>query len=116
MNKTLCLIAFLSTGIANATIITADFRTETGLPYCCDVAGPLVHVSLGASVDIGDELTEANLLSNLSGWSGGLVYIDLDPTTNVVTLSSQDGFDFEIFSALISNIVFDAGEVITGLS
>jgi len=116
MNKTLCLIAFLFTGIANATIITADFRTEADLPYCCDIAGPLVHESLSASVGIGDELTEANLLSNLSSWGGGLVYIDLDPTTNIVTLSSQDDWDFEIFDAFISNIVFDAGEVITGLS
>lgn len=116
MQKTLCLIAFLFTGIANATIITADFRTEADLPYCCNDSGPLVHESLSASVGIGDELTEANFLSNPSSWSGGLVYIDLDPTTNIVTLSSQDNLDFEIFSALISNIVFDAGEVITGLS
>lgn len=116
MNKMLCLVALLFAGVANATIISGDFRTESDLPYCCFDAGPLVYENLNASVGAGNELDSSNLLSNDSGWSGGLVLVDLDPTTNIVTLNSQDDLDFEIFTASISNIVFDAGEMITGLS
>jgi len=116
MNKILCLLACLFAGASNATIITADFKTEADLPYCCSSAGALVYEGLNTSVGVGFELTEVNFISNFSDWDGGLVYIDLDPSTNIVTLSAQDDWDFEIFNALISNIVFDAGEVITGLS
>ncbi len=41
--------------------------------------------------------------------------MDLDPLTNILTLDSQDTWDFQTFQATINNIVFDAGEVITGL-
>ncbi|MEP4889060.1 MAG: PEP-CTERM sorting domain-containing protein [Aliiglaciecola sp.] len=116
MNKFLCLVALLFTGAANATIISGDFRNEADLPYCCSTQGPLVYENLNASVGAGNELDSSNLLSNDSGWSGGLVLVDLDPTTNIVTLNSQDDLDFEIFTASISNIVFDAAETITGLS
>jgi Ca2+-binding RTX toxin-like protein len=116
MNKFLCVIALLFTGVTNATIISGDFRTESDLPYCCGSFGPLVYENLNATVGAGDELTGANFVSNPDNWGGGLVFIDLDPTTNIITLNSQDEFDFETFTASISNIIFDAGEVITGLS
>lgn len=63
----------------------------------------------------GVELTNADFIENPSDWLGGVVNMDLDPTTNILTLSSQDTLDFQTFDASISNIVFDAGEVITGL-
>ena len=104
-------------GSVNASIISGDFRTEGDLPYCCAAfGGPLVYENIGAAVGPGAELTGANFLSNPSGWGGGVVHMDLDSTTNILTLDSQDDWNFETFDAWISNISFDAGEVITGLS
>lgn len=116
MKKTLGILIFLITGVANATIITADFRTESDLPYCCNDAGPLVYENIGAILNAGYELDDDNFVSNDSSWSGGVVYVDLDKSTNIVTLDSQDVLDFEIFDLWVSNIVFDAGEIITGVS
>ncbi|MDO6711966.1 hypothetical protein Q4567_14625 [Aliiglaciecola sp. 2_MG-2023] len=78
MNKVLCLVALLFAGVANATIISGDFRTESDLPYCCFDAGPLVYEDLNASVGAGNELDSTDLLSNDSDWFGGSVFIDLD--------------------------------------
>ncbi|MDO6694944.1 PEP-CTERM sorting domain-containing protein [Aliiglaciecola sp. 3_MG-2023] len=116
MNRILCIVALLFAGVANATIISGDFRTEADLPYCCYDSGPLTYENLNASVGAGNELDSSDLLSNDSFWNGGLVFIDLDPSTNIITLDSQDDLDFEVFTASISNIMFDAGETITGLS
>jgi len=109
------LFAFLSIN-ANAAIVTGDFRTEGDLPYCCAASGPLVYENLNAPVGVGNELTGANLLSNPSSWSAGLVHLDLNPITNILTLDSQDTLDFEIFDVFITNIAFDAGEIISGFS
>lgn len=100
----------------NATIISGDFRTEGDLPYCCDDAGAIVYENLSATAGAGAELTEANFLTNPSFWRGGVVHMDLDTTTNILTLDSQDELDFETFDAWISNIRFDTDEIITGLS
>lgn len=101
----------------NATIISGDFRTESDLPYCCEDGGPLVYENLEASVGAGVELTSDNFAENPSSWGGGVVHMDLDATTNILTLDSQDDWDFETFDAWISNIRFDAADqIITGLS
>lgn len=42
--------------------------------------------------------------------------MDINPTTNILTLLSQDTWDFQTFTAKITNILFSGGEVITGLS
>lgn len=101
----------------NATIISGDFRTEADLPYCCARSGPLVYENLEATVGAGAELTDANFVANPSNWGGGVVHMDLDATTNILTLDSQDDMDFQTFDAWISNISFDTtGEIITGVS
>jgi hypothetical protein len=110
------ITVLLITGNVEAAILSGDFRTESDLPYCCDRAGPLVYENIGAAVGAGEELTGANFVQNPSNWGGGVVHMDLDPLTNILTLHSQDIWDFETFDAWITNIVFDAGERITGLS
>lgn len=115
--KKLLLILLISISVnTNAAIVSGDFRSEGDLPYCCGSSGPLVYENLNAPVGAGIELTAANLLSNPSFWQPGLVHIDLDPTTNILTLDSQDTLDFEIFDFWITNISFDASEIITGVS
>lgn len=116
IKKAVAGLVFLLPFAVNAAIVSGDFRTEADLPYCCDDAGALVHENLGATVGAGAELTGANFVANPSGWMGGVVHMDLDPTTNILTLASQDDLDFQTFDAWISNITFDAGEIITGFS
>lgn len=100
---------------ANASIVSGDFRTEGDLPDF-SAAGPLVYEAIGVTVGAGPELTEVDLLANPASWIPGLVYMDLDPVTNILTLDSQDQLDFQTFEASISNIVLSPGETITGVS
>lgn len=103
------------TGVAGAQLISGDFRTESNLPDY-RTGSPLVYEDLGASIDAGIELTEADFLENPDNWGGGLVYMDYDPTTNILTLDSQDTWDFQTFDAWMDNILFDSAEIITGIS
>ncbi len=97
-----------------AQLITADFRTESDLPNVTwKVPYPLVYENLGVSVGPGFELTSANFVSNPSNWGGGVVHIDWNPTNNLLTLASQDTWDFQTFVAKINNI---SGASIVGFS
>ncbi len=101
---------------ASAAIVQGDFRHESDLPFCCARGGPVVLQALGRAVAAGPELTGADLLSNPSGWGGGIVHADLDPLSHVLTLSSQDTWDFERFIASINNLVFDDGAELAGVT
>ncbi len=119
MRRMLMNVAILVFGLwgisAHAAISSGDFRTESDLPNY-SAAGPLVYQNLGASVGAGYELNSSHFVANPSGWSGGVVFMDLNPFTNILTLASQDTWDFQTFVAGISNMSFSAGEVITGIS
>jgi hypothetical protein len=107
--------ALFAVAPANAAVIGADFRTETDLPSLG--SGPLIYENLGASVGAGYELDNAHFSENPSGWKGGVVWLNYDPTTNILTLDSQDTRDFFIFDVWISGISFDSiGEHITGIT
>lgn len=110
------LLSLVTAQQASAALIQGDFRTESDLPYCCASGGPLVYEKLGASIGTGEELTSADFISNPSFWGGGVVHMDIDPLTNILTLISQDDWDFETFVAQITNIQFSTSETITGLS
>jgi hypothetical protein len=111
-------LALSSLFIANsafAAITSGDFRTESNLPdYRSGTA--LVYEHLNAAVDNSVELNNAHLSSNPDGWGGGVVWLDLNPSNNILTLHSQDTWDFQTFSAKLSNLTFNAGERITGIS
>jgi hypothetical protein len=111
----LTVLLVLGAGTVQAAMTTGDFRTESDLPDY-STAGPLVYENLGAAIGGGVELDSSHFVENPSGWGGGVVHMDLDPTTNILTLDSQDTWDFQTFDAWISNVTFDAGEVITGIS
>lgn len=99
---------------AQASLLTADFRTESDL---LPGSGPVVYQSLGRSVGAGDELAGANLLQNPSFWTGGVVWLDYNPASQLLTLKSRDTGDFDTFEARISNAAFSAaGEQFSGLS
>jgi len=112
---TLCLMFLFMTGLANAALITGDFRTESDLPYQSDL-GPLVHENIAAAIGAGFELTDADFVENPSDWGGGVVFMDYNPLTNRLILNSQDEWDFQTFDAYIYNIAFDGLDAITGLS
>ncbi len=112
---TLLVGALLGAAVSlRAQLITADFRTESDLPNVTwKVPYPLVYENLGVSVGPGFELTGANFVSNPSDWFGGVVHLDWDPTSNLLTLVSQDTLDFQTFLAKIDNI---SGATIVGFS
>lgn len=99
---------------AQAAITGGDFRAESSMQYPIS-AGPL-YENLGATVGAGYELDSSHFVANPGGWTGGVVFMDLDPLTNILTLASQDFWGFELFTAGISNMSFSEGEVITGIS
>ncbi len=108
---------FISTaGIANATLISGDFRTESDLPFVGLSFGPKVYEAIGESMNGSYDLRKTDFKENPSGWKGGLVKMDFDPTTNILLLDSKDTWDFQTVTASITNIMFDSSEVITGIS
>lgn len=112
MKKLFALALFCFTALsANAGIVSADFRTEADLPDAAS-SGPLVHERLGAMLGSGLELDGGDFVSNESNWLGGEVWMDLDASTNVLSLFSQDTLDFQTFRVTISNIT---GASITGI-
>jgi hypothetical protein len=112
----LVVLVTLSAATVQAAMTTGDFRTESDLPYVGHTQGPLVYEALGATIGGGVELDSSHYVENPSSWGGGVVHMDLDPTTNILTLDSQDTWDFQTFDAWITNIAFGAGEAITGIT
>lgn len=100
---------------AAAAVISADFRTEADLPDY-SVRGALVHERTGSVLGAGNELDSSDFVRNPSHWGGGIVHVDWDAATNVLTLDSRDTWDFQTFILEIGNIVFDSAQKIVGLS
>lgn len=103
-------------GIANATLIKADFRTEANLP---DVrtGSPKVYQSLNQSIGAGVELNNTHIFANPDEWGGGEVWMDFNPINYVLTLNSRDTWDFKTFDAWMNNIVFnELNTVISGIT
>jgi hypothetical protein len=112
----LTVILAFGAASANADIISADFKTASDLPYCCAMDGPVSQQAIGQTVGAGFEIDASTPVSNPSGWGGGIVYVDVDPATGLLTLASQDTWDFQNFVLTIDNIHFDAGQSLNGLS
>ena len=117
MKKLSVVIPLLFTSFAlSAAPVSGDFRTESDLPDY-STAGPLVYENLGQTIGAGYELDSSHFQENPSGWQGGVVWMDYDTSTNILTLDSQDDLDFQTFDAWITNISFGlVGEIISGIS
>ncbi len=105
-------------GSAQATLTSGDFRTESDLPDYGSV-GPLVYQNLGAAINNGIELTvteDTIPFQNPSNYSGAFGTMDYNPTSNILTITSQDNMDFQTFDAWMSNIIGDQGDMITNVS
>ncbi|HEY0924977.1 PEP-CTERM sorting domain-containing protein [Rheinheimera pacifica] len=99
-----------------AGLISADFRTESHLPDHSQ-SGAKTYQNLAAEIGGGAELKNKHLLANPANWGGGVVWMDFDPLTSILTLSSKDSWDFQTFDAWMSNILFsEPGESILGFS
>lgn len=112
------LLSFLlaiSATAANADVLTADIKSAADLPYCCQRSGPLTAEYSGA-IGSGFEINGSTAFDNPSIWSGGRVFIDLNPSTGLLTLDSQDNLDFQTYVLTIDNLTFDAGQYLRGLS
>ncbi len=117
MKKFLIAASLLASSFsASAAAVSADFITEGDLPYCCVRSGPVIYQTLGAPIGSGVEHAPSQPTSNPSNWLGGLVYVDYKPETNAITLTAQDDLDFETYGIKINNLVFNAGEVVSGVS
>ncbi|CAN7490779.1 PEPxxWA-CTERM sorting domain-containing protein [Phenylobacterium sp. LjRoot164] len=100
---------------AAAAVTVADFRSESHLPDYSSSGGKL-YQNTGAVLGAGDELDGGDFVSNPSGWGGGVVFVDWDAVTNILTLRSQDTWDFQTYSLAISNVLFSSAQTITGIS
>lgn len=116
MKNILMLCLALLASQAHATIVTADFTARADAPSVPGYAGARVAQSLNQSVGAGLELGADATVTNPSEFRGGDVFFDLDPATNTLTLLSLSDYDFDSFTALISNIRFSPGERIVGLT
>ncbi|TDM08085.1 MAG: hypothetical protein C4K60_00775 [Ideonella sp. MAG2] len=101
---------------ATAAIKSGKFRTESNLP-AVRTGTPLVLSATAQLNAAADELTGANLLSNPDAWGGGIVHMDLDKATNILTLKAQDSWDFQTFHAQVLSMKFtEANESVCGIS
>ena len=113
--KVFTLFLTLFSLTCQAALIRADFRTESNLPDYRNGL-PLIYQSLDKQIGVGAELDSDDFLQNPDGWSGGRVWMDFDPISSILTLSSRDDWDFQTFDAWMSNIVFaQAGETIANI-
>ncbi len=103
--------------LASAGFVSADFRSEFDLPEGTGF-GPQVFENLSEAIAGAPDLSSADEIANPSVW-GGSATTDLD-ASGLITLTgdheSVSFADFDLAVFQISNIVFDAGESIVGVS
>ncbi len=117
MKKIILALATLAlTGFSNAAILSADFTNKGDLPYSVNSTGALVFAATNVTVGAGIEFDAVTPTANPSGWTPGRVAVDINPTTNILTLTARDALDFQTFLFEISNIVLSVGENITGFT
>lgn len=117
MKRILLLALALLASQANAGIISADFVSRADN---LALGGPVrelrtLNQSVGAGLELGENALDTSPVPWDTGVLSGMVYLDLDPTTYRLTLSSLDFLDVDSFTASIGNIQFSGLERITGL-
>jgi hypothetical protein len=95
--------AFLATSSSSGAVALdkVDIRVELDLPYCCPDSGPAIFVANGVTPGAGVELDGSNLVANPSDWCGSL-QVDIDPDAQTITISPDEGCDFETAVVTIS--------------
>ena len=105
-----------SSGVASASFISADFRSEFDLPDAV-FSGGRVFESIGEPVAGAPDLDLADQIANPAGWVG-FATTDLDADgliTLTGDLSESGGGNYDLAVFEITNIVFGAGESIIGV-
>ena len=108
------LLAFCA-ACANAAVVKADFKSAVDVPYVPGTTGPDYYQELGKTVGAGMEINPASPRTILGGYNGGLVFMDFDPSSNILTLISATNTDFQTYVASMSNMLFDGTEVLSGV-
>ncbi|NOQ63013.1 MAG: PEP-CTERM sorting domain-containing protein [Methyloprofundus sp.] len=96
---------------ASASIIQADFRSDLKLVGFTRVLERTEQVLPNA----GFELGELDEISNPRNWNDSL-QVDLDPLSNIVTLTPSFANIYDIITISISNMLFDDSNQVTGFS
>lgn len=103
-------------GAASAAFMSADFEVSLDLP---DISsGARILQTLNEPVAGVPDVSAADEIANPSGW-GGAASVDLDSAGLLILTGDQESFgfaDYDLVVFTISNIMFDAGEFITGVS
>lgn len=109
--------AILAAAAAHAAPISADFKQS--LDIAEDLSGGArVFEALGDAVSNVPNLDAGDEIANPSPF-GGLATVDLDMTGKITLTGDQEGLgfaDYRIAVFEITNIVFDMGETITGVT
>ena len=100
---------------ANAAVVKADFKSAVDVPYVPGTTGPDYYQELGKTVGPGMEINAASPRTILGGYNGGLVFMDFDPDSNVLTLISASNTDFQTYVASMTNMLFDSPGTLVGV-
>lgn len=103
-------------GLASAGFVSADFQVMLDLPVSS--SGARVLEALNQPVAGSPDVSAADEIANPSYWKGA-VSVNLTGGGLLTLTGDQEGFgfaDYDLVVVTISNIVFDAGESITGVS
>jgi hypothetical protein len=113
------IVAGLSlSGVASAGVIQADFSELLNLPDF-RTGSPRIEANNGVALpSAGPQLTGANVISNPDNWANSLV-VSFDAATGILSLTGDtdpDGNTYQIITVSLSNILFNNGSVITGIT
>jgi MYXO-CTERM domain-containing protein len=109
------LLCLALSGTVSAAIIQADFQEVLDLPYYSG-SGPRVVERANVTLPLTGTILDATYqVSNPSYWNN-MLNVSFDSATNVLSLTG-DGFNsYQIITITLSNLAFDASEVIIGLT
>jgi hypothetical protein len=104
----------------SATILQADFGESLDSPTYDSVSpGPYVVSRTGVTVPATVVFGPSDLIQNPKGWLGTL-NLSFDPTTDILSVvGAADQYltdDYQIITISLSNLVFDDGKVVTGIT
>lgn len=99
---------------ASAGIISADFLETLDVPVYG--SGPRIESNPGATLpSAGPQLTAANVISNPSFWNNSL-NVTFDAATNILSLTGDGYNTYVVITASLSNLLFDDGAIVTGIT
>lgn len=114
-SKFLGLAFLVGTSSLSAAVISGNLNESLDLPFF-NPAGPRIINRTGIGFpSAGPQLTSANQTSNPSGWSN-MLNVTFNSGTNVISLIGDGANTYQIITLVFSNLVFDNGDVVLGIT